>query len=217
MEEWKDIKGFEGLYQISSFGRVKSLARIIKRNYNNYTVKEKILKLGESKGYKQVCLCKDKRIYWKQVHRLVAEAFINNPNNYPCINHKDENPSNNSVTNLEWCTYSYNNTYNNLAKRRISKVDFKKRTQNTDWNKRRLNTDFAKRTQNTDYVSIGLKNRKPILQFDLEGNLIKEWSGSVEVEKTLGLKSSNIRANANGSSKSAYGYVWRFKNDGKNI
>ena len=118
MEEWKDIKNYEGLYQISSLGRVKSLPKERNNGINN----EIILKqCTDKKGYKRVNLYKNKKSTRVLVHRLVAEAFLNNPNNYPLINHKDENPNNNKVENLEWCTYKYNNNYGNRAKK-FSKV-----------------------------------------------------------------------------------------------
>lgn len=114
MEEiWKDIKNFEGYYQVSNLGRVRSLDRIIV--YNNgrkHIHKGKILNLKPKKtGYIDVYLQKQFDSKNFLLHRLVAEAFIPNPNNYPIINHKDENPSNNCVDNLEWCTYEYNNNY----------------------------------------------------------------------------------------------------------
>lgn len=100
-ETWKDVNGFEGLYKVSSYGKIFS----IKAN--------KILKTCVSnKGYELVCLrgFNGKR---KQhtVHRIVALSFLSNPNDYPIINHKDEDKLNNCVDNLEWCSYSYNNTY----------------------------------------------------------------------------------------------------------
>ena len=115
MEEWKNIVGYEGKYQISSLGRVKSL------NYRN-TGKEKILKQNINKGYKEISLFdgKTKKIYL--VHRLVALHYISNPNNYPCVNHKDEDKTNNCVENLEWCSVSYNNKYGNRAKKVGEKI-----------------------------------------------------------------------------------------------
>ena len=113
MEEiWKDIKGFEGLYQVSNLGNIKSLDRYMCRSHNEgLTIKGKIRIPQLVKGYYQIVLCKDGINFQYKVHRLVAEAFILNPNNYPCINHKDENPVNNKVENLEWCTHKYNNNY----------------------------------------------------------------------------------------------------------
>lgn len=108
-ETWKDIQDFEGKYQISNLGRVKSLY-----NDNGYkkTYREKILKYSIKKnGYCQVILVKNRKRYSKNIHRLVAQAFIPNPNNLPCVNHKNEIKSDNAVENLEWCTISYNTRY----------------------------------------------------------------------------------------------------------
>ena len=118
-EMWKDIKDYEGLYQVSNLGRVKSLERLAKSNNNNYRiVKEKLLKQSEDKdGYKRVSLNKNNKSKLCTIHRLVAEAFIPNPNNYPCINHKDENKQNNNLENLEWCTVKYNNNYGTRIER----------------------------------------------------------------------------------------------------
>ena len=105
MKEWRDIKGYESLYQVSNLGRVKSLG-------NSKSKKEKILSLSTRKdGRLQVCLYKNGASKMFKVHRLVAEVFIPNPNNLPQINHKDENPKNNTIGNLEWCTAEYNMNY----------------------------------------------------------------------------------------------------------
>ena len=113
-EEWRDIKGYEGLYKVSNLGRVKSL------NYN-HTKKEKVLDFKpKSNGYIIVKLWKNGKSKSFYIHRLVAEAFIPNPNNYPEINHKIDDfkhRSNNRVDNLEWCTRKYNNSYGNHTKR----------------------------------------------------------------------------------------------------
>ena len=102
-ELWKDIKDFEGLYQISNLGNIKSLPK--KHNLKNghsYIQKEQILKpFKNNKGYLQIALVKNGKHYKRQVHNLVATAFIENPNNYIEINHKDENPSNNEVEIIE--------------------------------------------------------------------------------------------------------------------
>ncbi len=112
MEIWKDIKGYEGLYQISNYGRVKSIPRTKKHSYNGIAhLKEKILKPIYINGYQRVSLCKNSKATYMFVHKLVANAFIKNPNNYPEINHIDENKANNIYNNLEWCTHSYNINY----------------------------------------------------------------------------------------------------------
>lgn len=115
-EIWKDIEGFEGFYQISNAGRVKSLCQ--PKQYHK--PKENILKPSISNtGYYQVTLYKNTKRKKFLVHRLVALAFIPNPNDYPHINHKDENKLNNSVENLEWCTALYNNRYGTAKVRSI--------------------------------------------------------------------------------------------------
>lgn len=113
-EVWKDIEGYEGKYQVSNLGRVRGLDR---KNSMGKTVKGRILKPRKTHaGYLRAHLCRDDRY----IHRLVAEAFIPNPNNLPQINHKDEDKANNSVDNLEWCTCEYNLSYG-------SREDYKKR------------------------------------------------------------------------------------------
>jgi hypothetical protein len=106
-ETWKDIKNYEGLYQISTLGRIKSFPR--KGTYKN----AKILKPYKDGGnyYYVIGLHKNGKRKYKAIHRLVAETFIPNPNNYPLVNHKDENKLNNCVDNLEWCTHKYNSNY----------------------------------------------------------------------------------------------------------
>ena len=113
MEEWRDIKGYEGLYQVSNEGRIKSLERIANRSDGKVEIlKEKIRKLTKDKdGYLCVPLVKELKRKFCKVHRLVAKAFIDNPDNLPEINHKDECKSNNSVENLEWCDRKYNTNY----------------------------------------------------------------------------------------------------------
>lgn len=122
MEEvWKDISGYEGLYQISNFGRVKSLPRKYKKRY----IKNENIKSPSKlpKGYLRIGLCKEGKIKYYAIHRLVAESFIPNKDNKPCVNHKDCNPSNNKVDNLEWCTYLENNNYkNHHLKRNVSSI-----------------------------------------------------------------------------------------------
>lgn len=112
-EEWRDIKGFEGLYQVSSMGNVKSLERQVRANTCGIrTLREKILSDCMNKsGYNLVVLCKNGKRINKMIHRLVAEAFIPNPNNVSEVNHKDENKRNNCVSNLEWCDRIYNANY----------------------------------------------------------------------------------------------------------
>lgn len=114
----KSVKGYEGYYEVDQFGRVFSVDRVISVNDNgrqyNKTLKAKQMKQTvHTQGYKTVSLTKDGKAKTMFVHRIVAEAFIENPNNLPMVNHKDEDRTNNFVENLEWCTVAYNNTYGN--------------------------------------------------------------------------------------------------------
>lgn len=124
MEEiWKDIEGYEGLYQVSNFGRVKSLNIIKFNQFSSYKHKGRVLKLQLNKqtGYMYVNLSKLKSYKTTSIHRLVAKAFIPNPENKSQVNHKDGNKFNNYVENLEWCTqiensfHAYQNGLNKLS------------------------------------------------------------------------------------------------------
>lgn len=105
MSIWRPVPEFENLYEVSSSGEVRSLCK-------RYRNEIRLLKQGVgSKGYLNVTLCAGGKQKTVNVHRLVASVFLPNPDNLPCVNHKDENKTNNKVENLEWCSYYYNNTY----------------------------------------------------------------------------------------------------------
>lgn len=167
-EYWKPVVGYEGHYQVSNWGRVKSIkfgkGRILKPTTNLY-------------GYLFVKLCKDGKVKPFTVHRLVAEAFLPNPDNLPQVNHKDENKQNNIVSNLEWCSAQYNNTYGT----RIERV--------------------AEKTTNG-------KCSKPVLQYTLEGNFIKEWKSVAECRRN-GFR--HVDDVCRGERKSCSGYIWKYK------
>lgn len=185
-ELWENIAGFDGLYQISNYGRVKSL-------YKNKILKQTKCKLG----YCRVNLYKNKECKKFLVHRLVASAFIKNPYNLPIINHKDENPSNNNVNNLEWCTYSYNTSYGTARERTVK------------------HTDYKKRTQNTNYLLRDAKLKKPVLQLK-NGTIIKEFESVKSATSVFGTgksHGSNIIDVCKGRRKQAYGYQWKYKED----
>lgn len=118
-EIWKKINNFDN-YLVSNYGNIKSLSRVIKSpRGKTRIIPERILKPGKLQhGYLSVVLSNNIKSYTMRVHRLVAMAFIPNPNNLPIINHKDENPSNNHVDNLEWCTVKYNTNYGTGISRR---------------------------------------------------------------------------------------------------
>ena len=122
-EIWKDIEGYEGLYQVSNMGRVKSLKRTVRCDRGYRIVPERILKGRKNRvGYLQVQLCKDGKVKKCYVHRLVATVFCENPEGYTEVNHIDENKQNNNSQNLEWCSHSYNNRYNDKAKKAGKKL-----------------------------------------------------------------------------------------------
>ena len=107
MEIWKDIKGYEGHYEVSNLGNVKSVKRY-----------KKVLKPRQHKnGYVFVSLCANGKAKDFSVHRLVGNAFLDNPENLPEINHKDEDKTNNNASNLEWCTREYNQSYGTRVER----------------------------------------------------------------------------------------------------
>lgn len=146
-EIWRDIKGYNGLYQISNIGRVKSLPKIHNLHNNSYITKERILKNSiNSNGYIRITLKafgKGKRYY---VHRLVLEAFMPNPSNKPFVNHIDCNPKNNRVDNLEWCSAQENTDH-------MKKLGRNKRT--TQWlnNLHKSQEKFYKKVKGTNIIT----------------------------------------------------------------
>lgn len=180
-EIWKDIKDFEGLYQISNYGRVKCLPKYIYSLGYPQLRKEKISKLQCNKyGYMQTTLYKNHKPKTFTIHRLVAETFLENPNNLPCVNHKDEDKTNNYIENLEWCTHKYNDNYGTRGKRISEK-----------------------------HLLKGVK--KAIIQYDLQGNFIKEWNSLTIACKELHYNINYISLCCNNKRKSYNGYKWKFK------
>jgi hypothetical protein len=117
MEEiWKDVEEYEGLYQVSDKGNVKS------QYWGGKILKPKT----DKDGYKMIYLSKYGKKSIKKVHRIVATTFIDNPKNLPQVNHKDENKANNDVNNLEWCTQQYNLRYGTARERQVEHTDYKK-------------------------------------------------------------------------------------------
>lgn len=188
MEEiWKDIKGYEGLYQISNLGRVKS---VDKYDRLGRFWKGKILNPHKQLNcYLSVGLCKGGKMKTFYIHRLVAEAFIPNPNNYSIINHMDYNPSNNFVGNLEWCTYEYNNNYGTRNKKLSQSLKGHSISEQT---KQKISQ---------------LKN-KSVLQFTKDGEFVREWKSVKEAEETLGIY--QISRCARCERKTAGGFKWSY-------
>lgn len=181
-EIWKDIIGYEGLYQVSNYGRIKTVARdIVRRNGEPLHIKEIIRKaVVKSDGYVEVHLRKNGKGLSIKVHRLVAEAFIPNPYNLPQVNHIDEDKTNNNVSNLEWCTRDYNMHYGTGIDRAALK---------------RKNG----------------KKSKSVKQYFIDGKFIKEWPSVAEIERQTGYGSSNVSACCRGKFKTMYNYMWRYE------
>ena len=175
---WKDIEGFEGYYQVSDTGVVRSLDRYIvdskgvKRLLKGKVMKQS-LSYSNSRGdtYYIVNLRKNCKANIKSVHRLVASAFIENPNKYPTVNHKDGNKLNNNVSNLEWSSYSENNTHairNNLRSARGCRI----------------------------------------FQYTKDGCIVNEFMSVSEASRATGIGRGTISHCVNGRTNTAGGYVF---------
>lgn len=203
IEEWRPVKGYEGLYEVSDMGRVRSLDRIViastpESPWYKRVSPGRILSGGENGfGYRFVYLGKNGVISRHYIHRLVAAAFIPNPNNYPIINHKDENRSNNCADNLEWCTHKYNANYGG----HIERV------------RRFLLSDKNPNRGKHRPEKFKEKVRKPILQFNKDGILVKEWDSAKTAGVSLGICPSTITAVCRGKHLSYKNYIWRYKYD----
>lgn len=189
-EIWKPIKGYEGKYEVSNLGNVRSLDHVVfvkqdKREYEMLRKGKLLRPLVRRHGYLGVQLYghgrNERNLTTCSIHRLVAEAFLENPHNLPEVNHKDENKTNNRLDNLEWCTHKENSNYGTRAKR-IG-----------------------------DCFRNGYKS-KAIRQYTLDMEFIKEFPSLAEVKRQLGFASANISKCANGDRNysHAYGYVWRY-------
>lgn len=197
-EEWKDIVGYEGYYKISNFGKVKSVDRVDKSNHFR---KGKELKLKTDKnGYKIACLCNKNRRYVK-VHRLVAMAFIPNPENLPQVNHKNEMKDCNYVWNLEWCTAKHNANYGT----RTERISLKKIGKSVPLLQGKNNHFYGK------HFTRGINpNAKKVIQYDLSGNLIKQYDCAKDAADEIGVSPSAITTCCRGIHKSSKGYIWKY-------
>ena len=195
MEEiWVDIHGFEGFYQVSNLGRIRSVDRVIqykdgrKRYYKGQIIKCESI---TSSGYYEAKLKISGRLYTPYVHRLVAEHFCPNPYNKPTVNHNDENKLNNRADNLTWMTQGENNTYNDLPHRR--KYEFTPNHQKA-------------------LSAVWKKNKKEVDQFDVYGNYIGTYSCAKEAAQAVGLKRPcSVQSVCSGRKKTAGGYIWKYK------
>lgn len=187
-EIWRDIQGYEGLYQISSMGRVKSL------NYGR-TGKEGILKQRITKnGYLYVTFYKEGKEKNFYIHRLVATAFIPNLENLLEVNHKDENKQNNCVDNLEFCIHQYNVNYGTRNERHSKSLKGRKLPQE----------QIEKRIK---------KSQKPILQLTKDGEFIKKWLSIKQASIELKISNGNISRCCQSQLKTYKGFKWGYVDD----
>lgn len=181
MEEiWKDIAGYEGLYQVSNLGNVKSL------NYNHTGKPKKLAFKRHKSGYLTVMLCKDGKNKNRSIQTLVANSFIENPDCKPCVNHIDGNKENNTVGNLEWVTYSENT-------RHAIEIGL-----------RGDGRFMSGRTGALNPLS------KHVNQFTKDGEFVKEWDCISDVARHFGCNPCTIVNCCAGRIKSCKGYVWRY-------
>ena len=186
MEYWKDVKGYEGFYQVSDCGKVKSLERdVFFPNGTIHRIKGKILVPGLNKdGYACVNLYKNGKGKNIKVHRLVAEAFLQNTENKPQVNHKNEVKTDNFVENLEWCDNKYNANYGTRTQRQ-------------------------KQTFKDNCKSGKIKRVKKV--FCVELNKTFDYAKSAEEE--LGVCEKSIGKACRGERKTAGGFHWRYASE----
>lgn len=214
MEKWKDVKGYEGLYQVSNEGRVKALSKswVCGKGVIHYR-KEHLLKCVTSKGYLQVKLCKDGKINTLKIHRLVAEAFIPNEDNKPCIDHINTIRTDNRIENLRWCTYK-ENMLNPITRTKSS--NSKKGNQ---WNKGKKQSEetVRKRVEKIkgnkhpieSIIRSANGHKKPVAQYTKEGVYIKKWNSAVDAARELGISVEGIGRVCNNKIKTSGGYIWK--------
>lgn len=194
-EIWKDVVGYEGLYQVSNLGRVRSLDRYVKCGHGAMKRhRGGILKQFVNKqGYLSTSLSSG-TIKTHDVHRLKAIAFIPNPENKPCVNHRDGVKTNNGYhadgrDNLEWATYSENNKH---------AFDV-------------LNKEPSRAMLGKFGVEHGMS--KPVIQYDKNGIFIAEFASATEANRILGISNNHISDCCYGRIKSSGGFIWKFKSD----
>ena len=195
-EEWRPIRNYEGLYEVSNMGNVKSLERTVWDSVRGYyrTVHERILKGRDSgQGYQKVQLCKDGKIKNYFVHQLVATAFCENQEGYTEVNHLDENPKNNCADNLEFCSRKYNVNYGTRTERQAEKIRGKKQSEET----------IKKRVE---------KLGKPVLAIHKINGLILEFPSAHEASRVLRINQGSITRCCQGKQMTAKGYTFFYAN-----
>ena len=192
-EIWKPVVGWENLYEVSNLGNIRTLH--YKKPYLMHPT-------VDQKGYMRISFVAPNTKKYKRygVHRVVAEAFIPNPEKLPQINHKDEDKTNNHIDNLEWCTGKYNCNYGkHNDKIRASRVGMKLSNSHIA-NLRKVRTEIA---------------GKAVIQLSQNGDVINRFNSISEASRCTGVSISSISHTCNGRSKMGCGYVWEFTNDDK--
>ena len=186
MEIWKSVKDYEGLYEVSNKGNVKTIPHYVNTRYNKREVKGKILKpTKNNNGYIRVGLSKNGKQIIYSIHRLVAIAFIENVNNLRCVHHRDSNKHNNNLENLEW----------------ISIKD----------NTKRAYLDGLFKPVSPTKGKFGKDNHrsKQIAQFTKNNELIAEFEGARDAMRKTGIDNRLISKVIAGKNKTAKGYIWK--------
>ena len=189
MEKWKDVTDFVGYYQVSSLGRVRTVARNHWNGHVWHWVESRIIKPSiQNNGYYRVQLTAKGIVKYRTVHRMVAEQFVVNPNAENLVNHIDENKLNNISTNLEWVSKSDNNTY----LMRQSKI-------------------ATKNKENGVYDRLREKTRKPVLGIPVDSDNPVIELDAISDGKRFGFDPSSISEVARGKRKTHKGYIFSFK------
>lgn len=196
-EVWRDIPGWEGFYQASNRGRFKSFDRNIRQNGFNvfYLGKWKggIMKTQKNRcGYLIVSFSNGIERKTLLAHRLIAKTFLPNPDNLPQVNHKDENKTNNYIH------INPDGTVN-------------PELSNLEWCTLKYNYAWGTRNERIGKTITNGKTSKPVLQYTLDGEFVKEYPSQAEVERQTGFFQASISSCCRGKLKNAYGYLWKFK------
>lgn len=211
----KPVAGYEGYYEVDQFGRVFSCDRVVSvddngRKYDKPLSGKQMKQSMHDKGYKTVSLTKDGKTKMYFVHRIVAEAFIPNPDNLPMVNHKDEDKTNNFLENLEWCTVSYNNTYGSAVKKRAKKL---RGVLHTEEHKAKISKSLKKHYETHTSKSLGRESEKRKAVRGYGENEVAFFYSVAEAAKAVGGARANIARSCNSKTQKAYGFKWEWVED----
>lgn len=215
-ELWKDIEGYDGIYQVSNYGRIKSLERDVMRcDGRSFHFTQRILKYKKARGYNCVGLSDGNVTKYRRVHRLVGFAFVPNPEDWPQMNHKDENPHNNMASNLEWCTQKYNVNYGNHNKKlsESKKQKFKKDAEFAE-RMRRIAAEIHKKEswKIAQRKSQRMNSKcKVVVQLSLDGRLIEKYHSLSEASRRTGIHAQNIGQVCLKRKKQSGGFRWEYQ------